>query len=91
LPQLVEDRSPVLEQGASIERRLDSAAAAIKQRHTQCVLEVGNRLGYDRLRHRQLLCGPRHRARADHHHQNMQIAQFQSTPNAIRPLHDFSP
>ena len=51
----------------------NTPAAAIQQSDAKRMFHVGHRLGYDRLRHRELRCGLSHGAGLHHGQQNMQV------------------
>ena len=61
-PQIVENTNASLKQGFAVKRRLDALRAAIKKLRTEQMLQIGNRPGYGRLRHREMLGRLRHAA-----------------------------
>src|ERR1051325_5438482 len=52
LPQFIECDDAAIEQGASVNRGLDTLGATVEEPDAERVLHVSNRPGYGRLRHR---------------------------------------
>src|SRR5262249_35209543 len=73
---------------APVERGLDTVWSAIEKTHFQHVLHVGNRFGDHGLRHRELLSRLSHAAMLSHGYKDVEIAQLETMPNPISPLHD---
>ena len=85
LPQFIERGEPVLENGATIERRLDTLPAAFEKTHAERVLQIGNRLRHDRMRNRETLGSLRHAAALHGGEQNVHVAQFHTPSRYGRP------
>src|SRR5262245_30024501 len=88
LLQLIERDRAMVEQGASIDRRLGALWTPIKQRDAERMLHVRDRLRDGRLRHGELCCRLSHAAAADHGQEHAQLAKFQVTTEPLRiPRH----
>jgi hypothetical protein len=89
LPQLVECNPAALEEGMTIERRFDAARAAVQKPHSDGRLEIGDRLGNDRLRHAQLAGGAAHGAGLNDGEQHMEIPQSEAAADPALPFDAF--
>src|SRR5262249_33110816 len=85
--ELVEGGQPMREQRTAIECRHDAAARAIKQPHTERMLQARNRARHDRLRDGKMLSGFRHASSLHRRKQNVHVLQLEPAANAILPLH----
>ena len=71
--ELVEDGRASLDHRLPVGREFNTPAAAIQQSDAKRMFHVGHRLGYDRLRHRELRRGLSHAPGLHHGQQNMQV------------------
>ena len=83
LREVVKDRGGPFEQGAAIERRLDTVRRAIKKRYSERVFHFGNRFRHSRLGQRKLCSGLSHAADLRHGHQDAELAQLQAPHHAL--------
>ena len=63
LPQFVERDKAAIEKCTSVDRWMDTLRVAIKETHTQCVLQAGDCFRYDGIRDGKLLRCSRHAPR----------------------------
>jgi hypothetical protein len=87
LPQLVEGGLSALEQGATVDRRLDPARIAIKQLHAEHLLEAGDNVRNGWLAQSELVCGSGHAARLHDGKKNLQVPELQAAADLV--LGDF--
>ena len=89
LPKLIEDDEAAIEKRPPVDSQIDAVRRAIEQADAQGMLQVGNRLGHDRVGDRKLPCGLGHVSALHDREQNMQVAQLEPPPDSIIPLHCF--
>ena len=87
LAQVVEDRDAALLQCEAVGRRHDAAPPAVDQSHAERVFELGNRLGYGRLRDVEAARRLAHAAGVDQGGEDVEVAQLEATLGALVPGH----
>ena len=84
--ELVEDHVATIEQGPSVDRRLDALRAAIEKSHPQRVLQVGDRFGNGRLGHAELSGALGHAAALGDRGKDVEVTQLEATADAALPV-----
>src|SRR5262249_26613620 len=86
LLELVENDGPALEQGAAVDRRLDTLRIAVKQAHAEGMLQIGDHLGDGRLRNAEMCRRLGHAAALHDGEEHVEIAQPETAANLAFPV-----
>ncbi len=89
LSELVKCGQAALEECVAIGCGLDTLGAAVEYAHPERVLQIRNRLRYDRDGNRQSLGCLGHAARLHDGNEHVQIPQLDAASDAVCPLHSY--
>jgi hypothetical protein len=82
-PQFVEYRNAAVEDRTAKLCGFHALRAAVQETHAEREFELCDRFGDDRMRDTDKVCSLRHRAGMCNREQDMKIAQFDSTADAV--------
>src|SRR5262249_21764305 len=86
-PQLIEDRSAALDEGPAVVIELHALGGPVEQPDAERALEFGDRLRDDGMGNCKAVGSARHAARLRHGEKDMEVAQPDAPPDAVRPLY----